>query len=57
MTCPKCRARRLVEIEVAVSGRPMTLHSCSNCDVRWWDNEEGDVIELRDLIDLATVRR
>ena len=57
MACPKCRVRRTVEIAVSLAGRMVTLHSCSNCDTRWWDDEEGSVINLRDVIDMATVRR
>lgn len=57
MACPTCRAHRLVEIGVNLSGRNVTLHSCSACDTRWWDDETGDAIELTDVIDLATVRR
>lgn len=57
MACSTCRARQLVEIAVNVNGRQVTLHSCSRCDTRWWDDESGDVVELRDVIDLATVRR
>lgn len=57
MPCPRCRARHTVEISVTLSGRGVTLHSCSACDTRWWDDEAGDVINLDDVIDLATVRR
>lgn len=57
MSCPVCRAHRLVEIGVNLSGRNVTLHSCSACDTRWWDDETGDVIELTDVIEIATVRR
>jgi Zn-finger nucleic acid-binding protein len=57
MGCPTCRARQIVEIAVNLSGRNVTLHSCSKCETRWWDDDEGEVIELRDVIDLATVRR
>lgn len=57
MACPKCRATQLVEIGVTVSGRSVTLHSCSHCETRWWDDEEGGVVELREILDLATVRR
>lgn len=57
MACPKCRARYTVEIEVTLAGKSVTLHSCSRCDTRWWDDEEGEVVNLRDVIDLATVRR
>ncbi|HEX2850153.1 MAG TPA: hypothetical protein VHN98_06360 [Acidimicrobiales bacterium] len=57
MACPKCRANHLVEIGVNVSGRSVKLHSCSRCDTRWWDDERGEVVGLREIIDLATVRR
>lgn len=57
MKCSVCRARQLVEIAMNVNGRQVTLHSCSHCDTRWWDDESGDQVELRELIDLATVRR
>jgi len=57
MTCPKCSARRLVEIDVNLQGRNVTLHSCSRCDSRWWDDEGGDRIHLDRVLELATVRR
>ena len=57
MSCPKCSVRRTVAIAVSLSGRTVTLHSCSNCDTRWWDDEDGSVINLREVIDMATVRR
>ncbi len=57
MTCPKCSARQLVEIGVTLQGKDVTLHSCSRCDSRWWDDERGEVIQLDEVIDLATVRR
>jgi len=57
MGCPKCSARHLVEIGVTLQGRSVTLHSCSRCDSRWWDDEQGETIDLDQIIDLATVRR
>jgi hypothetical protein len=57
MACPKCSARQLVEIGVTLQGKNVTLHSCSRCDSRWWDDERGEVIDLDEVIDLATVRR
>jgi transposase-like protein len=57
MSCPKCSARQLVEIGVNLSGKNVTLHSCSRCDSRWWDDEQGEVVQLDEVIDLATVRR
>lgn len=57
MACPKCRARHLVEIGVNLAGKSVTLHSCSRCDIRWWDDDRGEQIRLDEVIDLATVRR
>ncbi len=57
MPCPKCQARHLVEIGVTVAGKNVTLHSCSRCANRWWDDEEGEPVPLDQVIDLATVRR
>lgn len=57
MTCPRCEARKLVEIDLTVAGRELTLHSCSKCETRWWDDHEGKVVALDELLDLATVRR
>lgn len=57
MTCPRCEARKLVEIDLTVAGRELTLHSCSKCETRWWDDDDGKVIALDELLDIATVRR
>ena len=37
MKCPNCQTRELVVIEMVVSGEPVALHSCSSCDLRWWE--------------------
>jgi transcription elongation factor Elf1 len=58
MACPRCTARQLVEISVTITDRKVTLHSCSRCETKWWDEGSGsEVIELRDVLQLATVRR
>jgi hypothetical protein len=57
MACPKCHAHQLVEIGVNLAGKNVTLHSCSRCDIRWWDDDSGEQIRLNEVIDLATVRR
>lgn len=33
--CPRCH-RQLVVITIEAGERPMTLRSCSHCDVREW---------------------
>lgn len=56
MTCPRCKASRLVEIGVTVGERQLTMRSCSACDSRWWDSD-GKALALPGVIELATARR
>ena len=56
MTCPNCRGSRLVEIDITLKERNVTMHSCSACDTRWWDRE-GERVGLPHVLELATVRR
>jgi hypothetical protein len=43
MKCPTCRTRQLVVIELHVGGEPVTLHTCSHCDRRWWQGLDGSL--------------
>jgi len=56
MKCPNCHTRQLVVIEMHVSGEHVALHSCSSCDLRWWETHEG-MLSLSRVLDLATVGR
>jgi transcription elongation factor Elf1 len=56
MKCPNCRTKELVVIEMVVGGRRVTLHSCSSCDLRWWETTEGTT-SLAEVLDLAAVAR
>lgn len=38
--CPKC-ARGMVAIRLKIEDEPRTLRSCSYCDIRIWESEEG----------------
>lgn len=38
--CPKC-ARSMVAITLDVRGEQQTLRSCSHCDLRIWETQEG----------------
>ena len=53
--CPRCKTRQLVVIEMAVAGAPVSLRSCSACEVRWWQGGEGR-LALDGLLDLAAQR-
>lgn len=55
MHCPQCKIRTLVSIEVVVSHQPLVMHSCSACDVRWWEGPEGRV-SLSRVLDAASGR-
>jgi len=53
MRCPGCRKTQLVEIGVTLSERRVVVHSCSRCDIRWWDSN-GELLPLTDVLLLAT---
>lgn len=55
MKCPNCE-REMVVIEMVVGGWRLALHSCSHCDLRWWESQDG-VLSLAGVLDLATDRR
>jgi len=56
MRCPNCRNARLVEIDLTLKDRRVTMHACSRCDVRWWD-DGGERVGLHQVLELAAVRR
>lgn len=56
VTCPFCRAARLVQIDITIGGDRVRLHSCSRCDRRWWERN-GERIGLDTVLDLAASTR
>ncbi len=56
MECPRCGKARLVQIEVAVGGRQLTMRRCSHCDVRWW-HSQGEELSLTNVLELASDHR
>jgi transcription elongation factor Elf1 len=52
MACPVCRDRQLVEISVTLKERKVTLHSCSECDTKWWSSA-GQRLPLYSVLELA----
>ncbi len=55
MTCPRCKASKLVEISTRMGDRTVTMRSCSRCDTRWWDSA-GEPLELPGVLALASRR-
>ena len=56
MLCPTCNTRRVLAIGVHLGEKNVVLHSCSACEKRWWE-ENGEIIELTDVLELASTRR
>jgi hypothetical protein len=52
MKCSACRTRQLVVIQLEVGREPVSLHSCSHCDRRWWQGIDG-AMSLASVIELA----
>jgi hypothetical protein len=47
--CATCDSP-LVEITIDVDGAPLTMSSCSGCDVRSW-RQQGDDLDLPAVLD------
>ena len=43
-------------IEMNVERKRVALHSCSSCDLRWWESRDG-LLSLAGVLDLATMGR
>jgi hypothetical protein len=52
--CATCDSP-LVEITIDVDGTPLTMSSCSGCDVRQW-RQEGDSLDLPAVLDRVAPR-
>ena len=52
MSCPNCRTKKLVEIAMTLRERRVVRHSCSSCELRWWD-VEGKLVDLDNVLELA----
>jgi uncharacterized protein YodC (DUF2158 family) len=50
--CPRCHDSHVVDIKLTLGGSRLTMHSCSGCECRWWD-EEGKPVGLREVLTLA----
>jgi hypothetical protein len=53
--CATCDSP-LVEITIEVVGAPLTMSSCSNCDVRSW-RHDGDAVDLPAVLDRVAPTR
>jgi hypothetical protein len=43
----------LVAISLQLRGEQVTMHSCSNCDLRWWERD-GERMALPAVLELVT---
>jgi hypothetical protein len=51
--CPSCRKSELTTIDLRMAGQPMTMHSCPDCELRWWIDSEGRRVDLGGVLALA----
>jgi len=54
--CPKC-SRDMVGLQLKINERPRTLRSCSHCDLRIWETDEGHTTLDTVLDQLAQAER
>lgn len=47
--CAKCQ-RDMVSLNLEIESAKRTLHSCSNCDIRIWE-DEGSSVSLETVLD------
>lgn len=47
-----CDHGHTVTIDIDLSGRHVTMRSCSACDRRWW-SDDGGVIDLTAVLDIT----
>ncbi|MDQ6726265.1 MAG: hypothetical protein M3066_08910 [Actinomycetota bacterium] len=55
MRCPTCRASTMVGISLQLQGDRVTMHSCSHCDLRWWERN-GERMALPSVLELVAAR-
>ncbi|HEX2192597.1 MAG TPA: hypothetical protein VHH09_05345 [Acidimicrobiales bacterium] len=53
MRCPTCRLADVTEISLTLKGSSVTMHSCTRCETRWWD-QDGQKVALPQVLHLAT---
>lgn len=52
MMCPTCRSGALVAIGLELGGQRVTMRSCSQCEMRWWE-KDGERMGLPSVLELA----
>lgn len=53
MHCERCGSENLITIQLDLSDEALTLHRCSNCDIRVWEGRDGEV-GLEHVLELAS---
>ena len=57
MQCPRCISEDFTEIDIDIKvDNSVRFYSCRLCEKKWWERN-GDVIELDEVLSLATVRK
>ena len=52
----KIMRTRFDPLSLTLKERRVTMHACSRCDIRWWD-DDGERVGLHQVLELAAVPR
>lgn len=52
MTCPTCRSTAVVEIGLHLRAQQVTMRSCPQCEMRWWE-KDGERVGLPSVLELV----
>jgi len=53
LLCPLCQREQVVEIGVTMGPARLVMRSCSGCDARWWDDNEGNRLGISQVLTFA----
>lgn len=55
MGCPGCHRQDVGEIRFATVGSGIVFRYCRMCEHRWWEGADGATLDLRAVLDAASV--
>jgi transposase-like protein len=50
LICPRCESRNVININLTVETGPLSFYSCHACEKRWWHDDDGNAIDLPDVL-------
>lgn len=53
LRCPVCGGADMMRIAVRMARQQLYMSSCPLCEARWWDDEDGQKVNLGGVLALA----